>query len=70
MDTSSFVAFLRMEADMSEEKAKRLRTQADALAQQHGITVEMESSYGKYGSFEFWGILESTGCFVIYYSME
>lgn len=55
---------------MSEEKAKRLRTQADALAQQHGITVEMESSYGKYGSFEFWGILESTGCFVIYYIME
>ena len=46
MDTVSFVAFLRMEADMSEEKAKRLRSQADALAQQNSITVEMESSYG------------------------
>ena len=46
LDTASFVAFLRMEADLSDEKAKRLRAQADELAQQHGITVEMESSYG------------------------
>mmetsp|Transcript_31570 Transcript_31570/g.52118 ORF Transcript_31570/g.52118 Transcript_31570/m.52118 type:complete len:204 (+) Transcript_31570:73-684(+) len=45
MESDSFIAFLRMEADLSEEKAKRLRAQADALAQQHGITVEMESSY-------------------------
>ena len=46
LDTASFVAFLRMEADMSDEKAKRLRYQADELAHQHGITIEMESSYG------------------------
>jgi hypothetical protein len=48
MDSDSFVAFLRMEADLSEEKARRLRAQAEALATQHGITVEMESSYGEY----------------------
>lgn len=47
MDSDSFVAFLRMEADLSEEKARRLRAQADALATQHGITMEMESSYGE-----------------------
>jgi hypothetical protein len=48
MESDSFVAFLRMEADLSEEKARRLRAQADALATQHGITVDMESSYGEY----------------------
>ena len=47
MDTSTFVAFLRMEADLSEEKARRLRAQADALAEQHGITGEMEAAFGK-----------------------
>lgn len=46
MDTASFVAYLRMEADLSDEKAKRLRLQADALAEQHGITADMESAYG------------------------
>mmetsp|Transcript_2773 Transcript_2773/g.4147 ORF Transcript_2773/g.4147 Transcript_2773/m.4147 type:complete len:193 (-) Transcript_2773:395-973(-) len=45
MDTASFVAYLRMEADMSDEKAKRLRLQADALAEQHGITADMESAF-------------------------
>lgn len=47
MDSAAFVAFLRMEADLSEEKAKRLRAQADALAEQHGITGEMEAAFGK-----------------------
>lgn len=51
MDTDSFVSFLRMEADLSEEKAKRLRAQADALAQQHGITGEMESAYGEFNGW-------------------
>lgn len=48
MDSASFVAFLRMEADLSEEKAKRLRAQADLLAQQHGVTGDMEAAYGEY----------------------
>lgn len=47
MDSSSFVAFLRMEADLSEEKAKRLRAQADLLAQQNGVTGDMEAAYGE-----------------------
>ena len=47
MDTSSFVAFLRLEADMSEEKARRLRAQADALAEQHNVTEEMEAAFGE-----------------------
>lgn len=48
IDTASFIAFLRMEADLSDEKAKRLRLQADELAEQHGITIDMESSFGTF----------------------
>jgi hypothetical protein len=47
MDTATFVSFLRMEADLADEKAKRLRQQADALAEQHGVTPDMEAAFGK-----------------------
>jgi len=44
--TQALVAFLRMEADMADEKARRLRQQADAMAQQFGITEESQLAYG------------------------
>eukprot|EP00980_Cylindrotheca_fusiformis_P028272 scaffold22589_cov138-Cylindrotheca_fusiformis.AAC.35 len=43
--TSALVAFLRMEADAAEQKAKRFRDQAAALARQYGIS---EADLGAY----------------------
>lgn len=37
--TAALVAYLRCEADIAELKAKRLRQQADALAQEHGDPI-------------------------------
>lgn len=44
--TSALVAFLRMEADLSDEKAKRLREQAAALAQSFGVSEAIQDAYG------------------------
>ena len=43
--THALVAYLRMEADLADEKAKRLRAQAAALAEQFGVTEDMQSQY-------------------------
>jgi HMG (high mobility group) box len=43
--THALVAYLRMEADLADEKAKRLRAQADALAERFGVTDDMQSHY-------------------------
>ena len=43
--TSALVAYLRMEADLADEKAKRLRAQASALCERFGVTDEMQSHY-------------------------
>jgi len=43
--TAALVAYLRMEADLADEKAKRLRAQAAALSEQFGVTDEMQSQY-------------------------
>jgi hypothetical protein len=45
--TAALVAFLRMEADIAEEKAKRLRDQATVLAQQFGVSDALQTAYGK-----------------------
>ena len=44
--TTALVAFLRMEADLAEQKAKRLRDQASSLAQQFGVTETLQEQYG------------------------
>jgi hypothetical protein len=47
-----------MEADLAEQKAKRLREQASALAQQFGVTDTLQQQYGAFfpvmldGSFD------------------
>lgn len=35
--TAALVQYLRMEADLAEQKARRLTQQADALALEHGL---------------------------------
>lgn len=50
--TSALVAFLRMEAEMAEEKAKRFRQQAVALARQFGVTEALQEAYGTQSIFE------------------
>ena len=44
--TQALVAFLRMEADLAEEKAKRLRDQAAALAIQFSVSETLQQQYG------------------------
>jgi hypothetical protein len=46
--TRSLISFLRMEADLSEERAKRLRKQAATIAEQFGITEESQQAYGTF----------------------
>ena len=43
--THALVAYLRMEADLADEKAIRLRAQAEALSHQFGVTEELQSQY-------------------------
>ena len=50
--TSALVAFLRMEAEMAEEKAKRFRQQAVLLARQFGVTEALQEAYGTQSIFE------------------
>ena len=47
--TKSLVAYLRMEADLADEKAKKLRAQAAELARKFGITDAQQEAYGTYG---------------------
>jgi hypothetical protein len=46
--TTALVSFLRMEADIAEEKGRRLRQQATSLAQQFGVSEALQESYGAY----------------------
>jgi hypothetical protein len=46
--TTALVAFLRMEADLAEQKAKRLREQASTLAQQFGVSDTLQQQYGAF----------------------
>ena len=43
--TKALVEYLRMEADLADEKARRLRSQAAELSEQYGVTAEMQSQY-------------------------
>mmetsp|Transcript_12947 Transcript_12947/g.20113 ORF Transcript_12947/g.20113 Transcript_12947/m.20113 type:complete len:210 (+) Transcript_12947:132-761(+) len=45
MSTAALVAFLRAEADSCDERALRLRTQAETLALEHHVTGEMQANY-------------------------
>ena len=45
--TSALVSYLRLEADLAEEKARRLRQQAAMLAQQFGVSNTAQEAYGK-----------------------
>jgi hypothetical protein len=45
--TATLVSYLRMEADLAEEKARRLREQASTLAQQFGVSSTAQEAYGK-----------------------
>jgi len=40
MATADLIRFIKLEADQAEEKAKRLREQANMLAQQYGESLE------------------------------
>jgi hypothetical protein len=40
--TAALVSYLRLEADLSEQKARRLTQQADALALEHGLDGDMQ----------------------------
>jgi hypothetical protein len=44
--TTALIAFLRMEADAAEQKAKRFREQAAALARQFGVSEAAQLAYG------------------------
>jgi len=44
--TVALVGFLRAEADLSEQRAESLRTQATNLAAQFGITEDLQQRYG------------------------
>ena len=44
--TQALVAFLRMEADLAEQKAKRLREQAAELGQQYNVSQALQDAYG------------------------
>lgn len=44
----ALVAYLRMEADLAEQKAKRLRAQADLMGQQFHVSQSLQEAYGKY----------------------
>ena len=46
--TESMVSYLRMEADLADDKAKRLRKQAANIAEQFGITKDSQQVYGTY----------------------
>ena len=46
--TESMVSYLRMEADLADDKAKRLRKQAVDIAEQFGITEDSQQIYGTY----------------------
>jgi hypothetical protein len=46
--TDALVSFLRMEADLAEEKARKLRAQATAMALQFGVSEETQGAYGEY----------------------
>lgn len=48
--TAALVSYLRMEADLAEEKARRLRAQASILAQQFGVSTSAQEAYGKSSS--------------------
>ena len=43
--TSALVSYLRMEADIADERAQRLRSQAEALSERFGVTAELQSQY-------------------------
>ncbi len=45
--TTALVSYLRVEADLADEKARRLRQQADILAQQFGVSSIAQEAYGK-----------------------
>jgi hypothetical protein len=44
----ALVAYLRMEADLAEQKAKRLRAQAALMGQQFHVSQSLQEAYGKY----------------------
>jgi hypothetical protein len=44
--TTALIAFLRMEADAAEQKSKRFREQAAALARQFGVSEAAQVAYG------------------------
>jgi len=46
--TESMVSYLRMEADLADDKAKRLRKQAADIAVQFEITEDSQQVYGTY----------------------
>jgi hypothetical protein len=46
--TESMISFLRMEAHLADNKAKRLRKQAAEIAKQFGITEKSQQTYGAY----------------------
>lgn len=43
--TQAMVTYLRLEADLADEKARRLRAQAAELSERFGITEAMQSQY-------------------------
>jgi ABC-type transporter Mla MlaB component len=45
--TVALIAFLRSEADQSEQKAIMLRAQATALANQYNISQDLQQRYGE-----------------------
>jgi hypothetical protein len=44
---SALVAFLRHEADVADQNAHRLREQAAQLAEEYGVSDDMQDQYGE-----------------------
>ena len=50
----ALVSYLVMEADIAEDRARRLRDQAEAMARRFGISaIASSETYGEFGTWHF-----------------
>jgi hypothetical protein len=45
---TALVTYLMLEADLADERAKRLREQAETLARRFGVSVHVQDEYGEF----------------------
>ncbi len=45
---TALVTYMMLEADLADERAKRLREQAETLARRFGVSVHVQDEYGEF----------------------